>query len=299
MQNRKEITGITWWVLHCFIIASMTVVIKDASKSFGVVQIVFLYNLAAFVILLPFVINKNMGNILHTKKMKIHCARGAVGVVSLVMYFYAFTVIPLTQARAVALTEPLVTSIMAVLILKEKILNYKIIALLIGFTGALIVIRPGSASFNSAYLLVIGAVFMWGINSILVKNLSATESSVGQLFYLTGFMSLMSFPAALYYWKEVASFEQFAIIAVLGAIFLINSAAVFFAFKNANVTTIMPFDFLGLIFTAIIAFFTFDEIVDFYTIIGSVIIFASSVYLVHKENKAAKKIIKSSLESEI
>ncbi|MDB2414833.1 DMT family transporter [Rickettsiales bacterium] len=288
--NNRQIVGIGWMVLHCFLISAMSAMIKNISEEFHVLQIAFTHNFVAFILMFPVILTGNRYKNLKTKKVHLHILRAFLGAISLAMYFYAFTVMPLTQARAIALTGPLVSSLFAVLFLNEKMGWYRISALIIGFVGALVILRPGTDSFTYVSLMVISSVFMWAIIDIIIKTLGKTESTSSQLFYLTGLMSLFTLPGAVYFWKTPENYEQIVILFLLGAIFVVNVAAVFNAFKNADVTVIMPFDFSGMVFTTIIAYLIFSEIIDFYTAVGSMIIVVSSVYIARREAKIDHKV---------
>ena len=87
---------------------------------------------------------------------------------------------------------------------------------------------------------------------------------------------------------------EILLLLFIGIVFLVNSMAIFLAIKYADLTTITPFDFSGMIFTTIISYIIFDEIIKINTLIGSVIVFSSSLYLIYKESKAAKELSKIS-----
>lgn len=283
MNNKTQITGISWMILHCLLISIMSAMVREISGQFHVFEIVFFHNFVAFLLMVPFIFTGGRHKHLKTTKLKLHLSRAVLGVISLAMYFYAFTVIPLTEARAIALTGPLVSSLLAVVILKEKTGWHRTLALIIGFAGALIILKPGTASFSYVSMMVAAAVGMWAIIDLIIKVMSRSESTATQLFYLTGLMAVFSLPGAIYYWKTPSSYEQYLWLIGLGVIFLVNCMAVFNAYKNADITVVMPFDFSGMVFTTIIAYFAFSEVIDIPTAIGSVVIIISSVYIARRE----------------
>jgi len=297
-MKSDQMTGIIWMITHCFLISLMSVIIVHISGAFHVFQIVFFHNAVAFLLLLPFVVTGGRYKKLNTKKIKLHVLRAVLGVVSMSMYFYAFTVIPLTQARAIALTGPLVSSLFAVAFLKEKMGWHRTLALVVGFSGALVILRPGTDSFSYASLMVVAAVLMWATVDMTIKSLTKTESTTTQIFYLTGLMSLFSMPGAIWHWNEPETHAQTFWLIAIGVIFLVNVMAVFNAFKNADVTVIMPFDFSGMVFATILAYLAFGEIVDDWTIVGSVIIMASSIYVARREAAKFKEVQAAPLRSE-
>jgi hypothetical protein len=280
--NRKQISGITWMLCHCFFISVMSAMIRHISEKFHVFEIVFFHNIVAFLFVLPLVAKTGFVASIKTKKLPLHILRAVLGVVSFSIYFYALTVIPLTQARAIALSSPLISSLFAIFFLKEKSNLHKWVAIIIGFLGSLLILRPESSDFSYATLLVIAAVCMWSVIDMIMKILGS-ENTITQFFYFTGIMSLLSLPGALYYWQTPENLTEWLWLIGIGIVFVMNIIAIFQAFKYADVTTIMPFDFTGMVFTAIIAYFAFGEIIEPEVLIGGVIIVASSIYIIRKE----------------
>jgi drug/metabolite transporter (DMT)-like permease len=291
MKNtkNKQLVGIFWMVSHCFLISVMSAIVRATAEDIPVLEIVFFYNAFAFLLMLPFALTAGRKQELKTKKLHLHLGRALLGAISLSMYFYAFTVIPLTEARAVALTGPLVSSLVAVIFLKEIMGWHRILALVVGFSGALVILRPGVDGFSYVSLMVVACVSMWSVIDLMIKMLSRTESNINQIFYLTGGMALFSLPGAIYFWQMPAGFLQWVIMLLLGAIFLVNALAVTNAFRNGDVTVVMPFDFSGMIFTIIIAYIAFGEILDLWTGVGAAVIMISSVYILRREARLAKK----------
>lgn len=290
MKNIKtqQTIGIVWMVFHCFLISVMSAVITSSAHSINVFQIVFLYNGFAFLFLMPFVYKSGGIKAVITKKLSMHIIRAFLGAIALSMYFYSMTLIPLTEARAIALTAPLASSLMAVVFLKETMGWHRTTAMILGFFGALLIVRPGMESFSYVSLMVLVCVFMWAVIDLILKKLAKTESNICQLFYLTAFMTLFTLPPALYYWQMPENMGQWAVMMLLGIIFLLNMLAVINAFRNTDITVIMPFDFSGMVFTILIAYIFFDELIDTYTAIGSVIIMSASVYITRREAKILK-----------
>ena len=296
----RQVVGIFWMLFHCFLISIMAAIIRHAAEDINVFVVIFFYNFFALIFLTPVLITKKRYKQLKTKKLKLHIGRSILGFISLSMYFYAFTVIPLTDARAIALTGPLVSSLLAVIFLKETMGWHRITALIVGFIGALIIVKPVTGSFSYISLMVMASVCMWGVIDMIIKTLSKTDTNISQLFYLIAGMSILSLPTAIYFWEGNLTNSQWMWLIILGAIFLINVLAVVNAFKNGDVTVIMPFDFSGMIFTIIIAYVTFNEIIDISTAFGALIIMMSSVYMMKRESikKDKENIIAVNQKSE-
>lgn len=292
-SSNNQIVGILWMLLHNLLISTVVVIAKFLGESgFSEAQIVFFHSFVAFVILLPFAAHFEGRAMFKTEKFKLHFVRGFLGVISLLLYFYVLKFIPLTDARALALFNPVITFIFAVIFLKELLNLKKSIALTLSLIGGYVIVNPGNVSFQMMSLLMILAMIMWSIIDLVIKNLSKTESVIKQLLYLTGLMSLFSLPFAIYSWKMPQNSLEIWLLLAIGVIFLFNSMSVFLAMRNADLTTIMPFDFSGLVFTAIISYFIFAEVMKLNTLCGSIIVFLSSLYLIYQETAFARKLNK-------
>lgn len=296
MENRKnQLKGILWMILHCFLISSVVTIAKFLGKNnYSEGQVVFFHSFVAFMILLPFALHFEGKKLLKTKLFSLHLFRGIIGTASLFLYFFALKFIPLTDGRAVALLSPVITFIFAVIFIKESLNIKKSIALILSLFGGYIIINPGNVSFHPMLLLILVAMIMWSIIDLIIKKLSKTESGIKQLFFLTGFLSLFSLPFAILDWKNPENLLEIFLLIFIGIIFLFNSLALFLAIKHADLTTLTPIDFSGMIFTAILSYLVFGEIIKTNTLIGSIIVFVSSLYLIYQESKKAKDFSKIS-----
>ncbi|MFT4717775.1 MAG: drug/metabolite transporter (DMT)-like permease [Rickettsiales bacterium] len=295
MKINNQIIGILWMIVHCFLISSVVTIAKLlGQRGFSEMQIVFFHSFVALLVLSPLAISKEGKILMKTNKFSLHLSRGVLGVVSLFLYFFALKSIPLTDGRAIALFSPVITFIFAVIFFKEKIDLKKGSALILSLIGGYIIINPAGASFHMMSIFILAAMIMWSIIDLIIKKLSATESSVKQLFYLVFFLSLFSAPFAIYNWKVPENSLDIFLLIFIGVIFLVNSLVVFLAIKHADLTILTPIDFSGMIFTAILSYFVFSEIIKINTLIGSMIVFLSSIYLIYQESRARKELARIS-----
>ena len=289
--NNNQITGIILMLFHCLVISSVVVIAKLLGQlGYSSIQVVFFHSFIAFVLILPFGLKKYGKTLFKTQKLHLHLARGILGTVSLFIYFFALKFVHLNDARAIALANPVITFIFGVIFVKEHIDNKKILALIVSLLGGVIIANPTSPTFHVALLLVIIAMFMWSFIDLIIKKMSKTESTIKQLCFLTGLLSLFSFVPTIFTWRTPHGFYELSLLITIGILFLLAVLTIFLAIKHADLTTIMPFDFSGMIFTAIISYFVFSEIIKINALIGSMIVFLSSLYLIYQESRAGKKL---------
>lgn len=286
-MTKDTIRGILFMLLFCFSASVMTVIVKHIGPDLNVLLIVFIRNLFSFLYLIPFAAFKKRIHI-PQQKLPLHMLRAFLGTLHISLFFYALMFIPLTDATAIGFTGPLFTVLVAVFFFHESIGMHRVLGLIIGFIGALIVLRPGMENFHYASLIVLCSVVVWALLNAVIKIIGRTESTTTQLFIHTFLMTCFSLPLALINWT-IPSLEQLAWCALLGLLFDLNIISISNAYKRAELTILMPFNFSTLVFTSIFAYVIFQEILDFWTAFGSIIIIASSVYIAHRETQQHKK----------
>lgn len=281
--------GIAWFILHCLLFAVLSAVTKHLLDRLYIFEIIFIQTSVATLILLPFIATKFKNHVSH-RALSWHAIRAFCWVIASSMYFYAVTDINLPKAVAISFTVPLFTTLLAVLFLKEKLHLQRVIALIFGIIGMLVIIQPGIGSYEPATLWVIGASFLWSLTDIMIKVLGKQHHAVVKTFYFAGFGALFSLPLALNYW-QTPGFNDALWLLLLSALFAANIISISKAYQNSELTIIMPFAFTQLIFVAIIAYFIFDEVITLNTLAGAAIIISSTSYMTYRERKVHKQFL--------
>ncbi len=272
----------------CFLVSFLVGIVRYLSAFYDPSFIVMVRNIFALAILMPY-IYKNYRNIFTRNKLTINILRASSGFLSMTMWFYAVSMIPIADAVSISFIVPSLTTIFAIIFLKEKINIKNWISIIIGFIGVLIIIRPGFKEFNIAYLLMIVSACFWAISNILTKILSASQQPINVVAYLTIIMTILSVPFGVFYIQPLTIFSIFLLIAMA----IISNLSYFLlskSYSKADLSIVQPFDFTRLIFSALIGYFIFDEKVDLLTIIGSLIILCGLLIALPKKNINQKPI---------
>lgn len=272
----------------CFLVSFLVGIVRYLSAFYDPSFIVMVRNIFALAILMPY-IYKNYRNIFTRNKLTINILRASSGFLSMTMWFYAVSMIPIADAVSISFIVPSLTTIFAIIFLKEKINIKNWISIIIGFIGVLIIIRPGFKEFNIAYLLMIVSACFWAISNILTKILSASQQPINVVAYLTTIMTILSVPFGVFYIQPLTIFSIFLLIAMA----IISNLSYFLlskSYSKADLSIVQPFDFTRLIFSALIGYFIFDEKVDLLTIIGSLIILCGLLIALPKKNINQKPI---------
>ena len=265
--------------------------IKLLSQDLNPFMIAFYRCLFGVIIMLPFMIY-NYPEAWKTHNIKLQFVRSAINVYSMISWFTAIGTLQLEKAAAIGFTTPLFTTILAIIFLGEVIRIQRITALIIGFIGILVVIRPGYIPFESGALWLLSAAITFSIVIIIVKKLTEKDSSLTTAFYQMAFMVPPTFFIALFFWESINinQFLLFIFVAIAGFITQFSFAQ---CLKMAETTFIMPIQFTKLIWLSLIGYFFFMEVPDIWTWIGASIIFSSILFIAYREAINKNSLLKT------
>ena len=281
MINNKFIT-VTLLAISATLFGSfMGAGVKLLSDDLHPIIICFYRCLMGLIIITPFVARNNF-RALQTDNMRLQIFRALIDIISMICWFSAIGMMHFEKATALGFTTPLFTTVLAVLILGEVIRFHRTAALLLGFIGILIIIRPGYVPFEFGTILMLIASFSFSFVLIFVKKLSATDSSLTIIFYHLLYMTPVFFILSLFYWQTI-TLDQIIIFSLMGASGLLSHWCLAQAFKMSDTTFVMPLQFTKLIWASLIGLFIFAEQPDIWTWIGGIIIFISVVYITYRE----------------
>ena len=281
MINNKFIT-VTLLAISATLFGSfMGAGVKLLSDDLHPIIICFYRCLMGLIIITPFVARNNF-RALQTDNMRLQIFRALINIISMICWFSAIGMMHFEKATALGFTTPLFTTVLAVLILGDVIRFHRTAALLLGFIGILIIIRPGYVPFEFGTILMLIASFSFSFVLIFVKKLSATDSSLTIIFYHLLYMTPVFFILSLFYWQTI-TLDQIIIFSLMGASGLLSHWCLAQAFKMSDTTFVMPLQFTKLIWASLIGLFIFAEQPDIWTWIGGIIIFISVVYITYRE----------------
>jgi len=268
--------------------------LKIAQEDVNVYVAGFFRFFLGLVIILPYIIKKK-NTVLKTTHLKQHFLRAILGLPAMLLYFSALVLLPIEKLTAISFVVPLIVTILAVFFLGEKIYIYRTLALILGFSGMLVIIRPGFVDISIGVYMVLFSALLWSINIIITKKISKDDSAITILAYQSIFMSLLSFFIVIFFW-EMPSLKTFIYLILAAMCGTVLHLALNHAFKLVDVSMTQPYSFLNLVFASIIGYFVFDEIPDLYTWIGALIIFTGVLIISYREMKLDKEIIRKRVD---
>ena len=281
--------AVFFMVLSAVLFGCMAIVIRLASKQLHAFEIAFFRNFFGFVFTSPLFFKHGIG-ILKTDKLHLYIGRCMIGIISMMCGFWAIVHLPLAEAVAISYSTPLFVTILAVLFLGEVVGIRRWSAVLAGFIGVLIIMQPGSQTFNADMMIALMAAVMSGIVAISIKVLSRTEKADAIVIFTTMLWVPMSLIPALFVWEWPVGITWLWIIA---AGFFGTTAHLFWtrALKLGDASMLTPISFFQVPVVAIGAWIVFDEKIGAMAFLGASIIFIANVYIARREAQLARRSV--------
>lgn len=212
----------------------------------------------------------------------LHGGRSVCGWLGVTCTFAAAARMPLSDATAISFLSPIVTMVLAVLLLSERVGPVRWSAAAISLIGAVVLIRPGTSAFQPAALIALSAALFMGVELILIKWLTAAERPLQILLVNNSIGAVISVSAAAFVWTAPAP-AQWAMLALLGLIMASAQALFIQAVKGVDASYIVPFFYSTLVFAAFYDVLLFGDRPDALGLIGAIIIVAGAVLLAWRE----------------
>jgi len=269
--------------------------VKWLVSTYHPMQIMFCRSFFTWLPLLSMIPRRNSWQNSTSHKKPYHALRAIILALSLPFYIFAFKVLPLADAYAITFIAPLFMAIFSIPILGEKIEKHAWIAILMGFSGVLIMMRPGSAVFSLGGLSALIGGFLWALGLVLGRKLSQTESDFSLSVWFLGVCFLLSSLFMPFYWQPtpLSDWGLFFISGIIGGTGLL---AITRAFSLAPASIIGPIDYLILVFGALIGYMVWGDIPDIFVVIGALILVLTGLYLVYCETRRKPLVFLSALE---
>jgi len=276
-----SVQSILLMALSTAFMACMYAAIRKVPGQLHPFEVAFFRSLFALLLILAWH-GRRVVALYRTRHLGLHILRGSLNVVAMLTFFYAVVITPLADVAALGFTAPLFASVLAIALLGEPPERPRLAVAALGFLGALIILRPGSGVVGVGHVLLLISSLFWSVTIMVIKLLARTESSLTITVYMGSVMAPLSLAAAAFFWRwpEPVQLLWLLLIAILGTCGQISLAQ---SLRSAEVTAVLPLDFLKLVWSALLGFLVFAEIPDFWTLIGGATIFGSTTYLAMAE----------------
>jgi drug/metabolite transporter (DMT)-like permease len=254
--------------------------VKYLSKEVHIFEIAFFRCALVIFVLAPIIFQQGK-KIFKTKQPKVQFLRITTNSVAMLCFFYGISTTPLAQLTTLGFTVPIFATILAVIFMKEKIRLRRTTALIVGFIGTIIVMRP-DISIELGALLIIFSSFLWSICLIFIKKLTQTDSAVTiSLYFGIGMIPAtfaLAFPVL-----EMIDLRQFIILIFIAITGTLAQTIMNSALEKGELALLLPFDFLRLIWSVLIGYALFSEEPTITLWLGGFLIIGSTSYIAWRE----------------
>lgn len=280
--------GILSLLFAVFAFSVMDALIKWLSADYPTLQIIFFRGLFAFLPLSVFIARQGGLAALRTRRPWSHAARSLVGLTSMVLFFYAFAILPLADVVAIGFAGPIFLTALSVPMLGEKVGIRRWCAVMAGFVGVVAMIRPGAGVVTLDALVPVAGAVGYAFAMVFVRRLTATETIASIVFYFTIICTVLSGLAMPFVWVTPASLVDWALLAAVGLCGGFAQLAMTYAFKLAPASLIAPFEYSAMIWGVAFGWLIWSELPDVYIATGAGIVIASGLYILHRETVNAR-----------
>ena len=261
-------------------------VVRHLSAELHPFQIAFFSAFFGLLTMLVFVPRYGLRSF-RTDHFKLQLVRAVLSVVGILAIYTALKVTPLATVTALNFTMPIFTTVLAVLLLKEQVDIAKWAAILFGFAGVFVIVRPGIVAVDSGALLVIGGSILFAFTILVMKVLTRTDSIASITLFGVLLRAPLALVPALFIWQWPDA-RQLLWLAAMGSIGTLSSFAFAQALKELETNVVSPMFFLQLIWSAAIGYVIFAEIPSVFTWLGGAMILLSVTYVAYRESRGQK-----------
>jgi len=276
--------GILLRVLAMALMAVLAAIVKAcAERGVPVLEIIFFRNAFAFIPVMLYIWRTSGFGVLRTRRPGAHLTRSAVGLTGMICGFTAVSLLPLTQSTAISFSAPLFMVALSALILKEPVSLQRWLAVAVGFVGVLIMVHPDPKQFVGVGVLfaIAAAIGAAGAN-IAIREISRTEPGPTIVFYFTLAGAAVGLASLPFGWV-MPSPGVLGLLVAAGLIGGTGQLLLTEAIRRAPVAVVAPFDFTQLVWAGLIGFLVWGETPAMLTLIGAMVVAASSTYILWRE----------------
>ena len=284
-----NLRGILWSGLAGLLFALLNVFTLIPAQHLNPFVMAFLRYLFGTLFLVPIVLRLGVRRTMRTHRLPLHLFRGCIHAGGMFLWFIGLPLTTLASITALGFTGPIFVTIGAALFLGEDVRLRRWIAVAVGFAGAMIIIRPGIGDLGLGAIVILISTPIFSASNLISKALARTESAPTIVVWQNLTISLAAFPVALWFWQtpqwtDLLWFVAAGLCGTLGHMCQQNG------YQLADITLLQPIGFLSLLWNALLGYFLFFQQPDIWTFVGAAVIFASALYISHREAVRRAKV---------
>lgn len=266
------------------LITANDAVSKYLTESFPVGQVICLRQAATLLVIATYVVLVSGWSAVRVVSWPGQLTRGLLFITGSAFMVLSLSLLPLATVIAILFASPTLIAAFSMPVLAERVSLNRWIAIMVGFVGVLIIIRPGGTTFEWVLLIPLAAAVFNALRDLVTRRLARTETSIAILFWSGIIVTAAAATTAPFGWQPVAlsAAAWFLAVGVLhaGAHFLLIEA-----FRMAEASVIAPVRYTALIWATLIGFVVWGDVPDAWVVIGAAVIITSGLYMVHAESR--------------
>ncbi len=271
-RTSRPLLGVLFMCAACALFPVMNGLVKLLAAAYEPQQIVW-FRIVSHLVLVAVVFMPQMGlGLLRTRRIGTQFVSSVMMLLSTLFFFSAVKSVPVAEAISITFVSPLAVVLLAWPLLGERITIFRMAAVVVGFGGVLIVIRPGSAVFQWASLLLLGSAVCYGIYQILIRRLAGVDQPATSIFYSVLLGAIIMSIWLPFVWKLPVSWTDWALLCSLGVFGALGHYCVAKAMTYASANFVAPFNYTQMIGSVIVGYLMFAEVPDLYTWVGTAVI---------------------------
>jgi len=214
----------------------------------------------------------------------LNIGRGIAHALGVLLWFYAMARIPMAEVTAIGYLTPVLVTVAATLFLRERLHARRLLAVVIGFIGVLIILRPGFKELSVGQLALLGTTPLFAASFILTKKLTETDSNTVIVAMLSLVCTLALMIPAYFTWVPV-TLREYLLLFLTATFATLGHFTLTHAFRKAPITALQPVTYLQLIWATLLGVILFGDAVDGYVVLGGAVLVLSTTYIAHREAK--------------
>ena len=269
------------FAVFCFAaMNTFTMELRDEYSLTGIIWGRYFFHFALILLMFP----RKVPILFVTDNIWLQIARSVLVLLATACMFFALGFMPLADAVAITFAGPLLIVALSAVLLREPVGPRRWGAVIFGFIGMLVIIRPGAGTFQIAALLPVAVALFYALYQIITRHLSHKSDPLSMLFYTALVGALVTSAIIPFDWTT-PTLRQLGMLIAIGFLGGLGHYAIIVAYERSETSLVAPFAYTEIVWATLLGLMFFGDFPDLYTFLGTAIIIASGVYVVGRERK--------------
>ena len=274
--------GALYMAISAMSFSIMDILVKIMSESYPTGELVFFRGFFGLIPIFFIIPKDRYKNLFQTTKLKLHLSRAFAGTFGMICIFLGVKFLPIAEAITITFAAPIFATIFSMIFLGEEVKIFRWIAIVVGLSGVLIILKPGTELFTIYSIFPLMFCIFFGIIAVLIKQLSKTEPDYLIIIYFT--LSLIFCGSiSMFFDFKFPNMQDFLFLVLIGIFGSTGNIFLTMSLRKGSVSTVTPIKYLSLVFATTAGIFIFHEIPHLTTFIGASLIILSSFIIFRRE----------------